>query len=401
MLTVVAQFVRAGGDSRIVLAHRARIEAIARNLIALRRAALALPASDPARGMIAAWSEADSALDPEPARYMRPYFGNSAEAARGFADLGRTWQQLALATHDETLAATGRNLIAEGESLARDLHQAMDRSTLRHQDPPCLPAIAGATEPFHIAVPLDSLDPLFRGYRSYMEMGFSGLLTRDEFQTVIRYRAAHRDSILGLPTAYGYNTHELAGFLTYGQAYGLIQHDFIREYLLTLYALMAHQYTRGTWTAPETRNLDESIDAAPYCVPAQLTVPMLTRWMLAFEDPRSETLWLAKATPREWLKDGGRISATDVPTRWGKISFSVSSRLRQNQITAAVEFGADKFPAVAILRLRVPDGRRLESVLLDGKPWADFDPLRETVTLLAGLSGSHTVDASFGGVRPH
>jgi len=46
---------------------------------------------------------------------------------------------------------------------------------------------------------------------------------------IVAYRSAHRDLILGLSTAYGDNTHELAGFLSYGHAYGLLQHDFIRE----------------------------------------------------------------------------------------------------------------------------------------------------------------------------
>ena len=31
-----------------------------------------------------------------------------------------------------------------------------------------------------------------------------------------------------------HNTAELAGFLSYGHGYGLLQHDLVREYLLEL-----------------------------------------------------------------------------------------------------------------------------------------------------------------------
>jgi hypothetical protein len=36
---------------------------------------------------------------------------------------------------------------------------------------------------------------------------------------------------------------------------------------------------------------------------------------------------------------------------------------------------------VTKLRLRVPEGNRISSVKLDGKPWAQFDALEETITI--------------------
>jgi len=395
MLTVVAQFVNAGGDASIVLKHRDRIDAVAKLLLALRREAQTLPPTDPAFGMIAGWSEADSAIDPDPARYVRPYFGNSAEAARGFHDLGKVWERLGGERNETTLADWGRTLVQEAAMLERDLQTAMSRSLITSTSPICLPSIAGVKEPFHLAVRRDALDPLFRGYRSYMEMLFSGELNRDQVEMIIRYRAAHRDIILGVPTAYGYNTNEPAGFLAYGHAYGLLQHDRVREFLLTLYSLMAHHYTRGTWTAPETRSINPATDAAPYCVPAQLVVPMLTRWMLAFEDPHSEILWLTKATPREWLADGQVISADNVPTRWGRINFAITSHVAAKRIEAVISLPTTPFVAAVTLRLRVPSGHRLTGVVLNGEVWKNFDPELETVNLPPRLSGRVTVVASY------
>jgi hypothetical protein len=128
----------------------------------------------------------------------------------------------------------------------------------------------------------------------------------------------------------------------------LIQHDSIREALLLMYAVMAHQYTRGTWTAPETRPVFNDNPAAPYCTPAQLVVALMTRWSLVFEDPMSETLWLGKAVPREWLKDGKNISIAAAPTQWGKVGFSVTSSLSQGKIGGPVALGEDRMVLVKV-----------------------------------------------------
>ena len=73
--------------------------------------------------------------------------------------------------------------------------------------------------------------------------------------------------LLGVPTAYAYNTKEMAGFLAYGNGYAMIQADRIRESLLLTYSTMAHQHTRGTWLAPETRKPLSTDESAPYCSP--------------------------------------------------------------------------------------------------------------------------------------
>jgi hypothetical protein len=212
-------------------------------------------------------------------------------------------------------------------------------------------------------------------------MLYSGNLTREQVKTIVEYRAAHHDIILGMPTVYGYNTREWGGFLSYGHGYGLMQYDYSREYLLLLYGLMAHQYTRGTWTAPETRSFDPNHFAAPYCSPAQMTVPLLTRWMLLFEEPESDLLWLAKGTPRAWLEDGQTIAVSNAPTRWGRVNFSLHSRLGSGKIDATLELPARPAGALVKLRLRVPAGHRIRSVQVNGKPWDMFDASEETVTL--------------------
>jgi hypothetical protein len=395
MLTIAAQYANYTGDEKLVLRHRARIDAIAKLLLSLRAKALALPAGQPAHGMISGWSEADACLDPDPPRYMQPYFSNSTEAARGFGELGAVWERIGRKQNLRELMQWGQKLREESVALNRDVQQAIARSMLTNTEPLFLPAIAGVKEPFHIAVARDKLDPQFRSYRAYMEMLYSGNLTREQVETVVNYRSAHRDVILGIPTCYGYNTHEVAGFLSYGHAYGLLQHDFVRPYLLTLYSLMAHQYTRGTWTAPETRPLGAKQFAAPYCTPAQMVVPLLTRWMLVFEDPATDELWLAKGTPRSWLEDGKRIAVTGAPTCWGRVSYSIRSRLAAHEIQVSLELPKAAATSRVRLRLRVPEGNRMRAAQLEGRPWDQFDAAQETITIPAGPGLRQELTVSF------
>jgi hypothetical protein len=380
MLTVMAEYANDSGDWKLLLEYRQRIDGITKLLLSMREKALKLPSSDPAFGMIAGWSEADSCLDPDPPRYMQPYFSNSTEAARGFGELGPVWERIGTMTKRPELESWGQRLVSESKALQKDIRMAIGRSMLKSDASACLPAIAGVKEPFDVALARDPLDPQYRAYRAYMEMLFSGNLAPEEVETIVNYRAAHRDTILGIPTAYGYVTHELAGFLTYGHAYGLIQTDLVRRYLLTLYSIMAHQYTRGTWTAPETRNIDPDRFAAPYCTPAEMVVPMMTRWMLVFEDPKTGTLWLAKGTPRSWLDDGKSFSVSNAPTQWGRVGFSVASHLKKGTITAMIQFSSSRGPLTE-LRLRVPEGNKISSVMLDGKPWTQYDTREEAIIL--------------------
>jgi len=356
-------------------------------LLGLRRTAQVLPVEHPAYGMIAGWSEADSCLEAEPARYLQPYLSNSAEAARGFGDLGAVWERSGLRRQSPELAAHGRELRREGKELGVDLQVAVGRSLLTDTSPVCLPAIAGAKEPPHVAAARDGSDPQFRAYRAYMEMLFSGQLNRATAETIVRYREAHRDIILGVPTAYGYNTGELVGFLSYGHGYGLLQHDFVREYLLELYSLSAHQYTRGNWTAPETRLIDPARTAAPYCVPSQLAVPLLVRWLLVWEDPNLEKLWLCRAVPQEWLEDGKTVAASGVPTRWGAVGFRIVSHLAENRIDAELVLPSPSAGQETKLRLRAPGGRAIEKVLLAGQPQPALTVSGDTITIPAAFSG--------------
>ena len=389
MLTIFAMYADHGGAAGLLLRHSKRIDAIADILLGMRRKALALDPSNPAYGMISGWSEADAVLEPDPARYMQPYFSNSCEAARGFRDLGLVWQRIG----DPVLRARGVQLEQESKSLQRDLDVAMQRSTLHVDGETALPTIAGAKEPFHVVLQHDRSDPQYRSYRSWIEMLHSGLLSDERIDEVVDYCERHHDIILGMPMAYGYRTFEMAGFLSYGHGYGLIQADRVRDALLMTYSLMAHQYTRGMWMAPETRRLAKGEWASAYCSPAQLAMALMTRWLLAFEDPRDGTLWLGKGLPRRWLASGGSVGVKAVPTRWGRVSYRLEPT--GPRIHAKVELPDSGIPRVR-LRLRHPEQRAIGAVTIDGRSMPSESHDQETISLPSGAHGKIEIIARFG-----
>ncbi len=395
MLAVVARYAAIGGDPKLLLRHRAKLDGIVAVLLGLRERAKRLPQNDPAYGLLSAWSEADSCLEDDPSRYMRPYFSNSTEAVRGFRDLGRAWQRIGRQSGDAGLTASGRKLVDEAAALEKDIAVATRRSLLQSDGRTVLPAIAGVQEPMHVAYQRDRSDPQWRSYRAYMEMLHSGILPAEQAAMIVDYRESHHDVILGVPTAYGYRTGELAGFLSYGHGYGLIRLDRIREALLLATSHMAHQHTRGMWMAPETRKVLSDEEAAPYCSPAQLVPPLMWKWLLVFEEPDADTLWIARGTPRDWLEDGKTVSVANAPTRWGRIGFSLRSRIAEGAVDAALQLPTSGIAAELRLRLRMPGGAHLLSTTVNGKPWHAIDAAQECIILPPGMAGDVTVTARY------
>jgi hypothetical protein len=105
-------------------------------------------------------------------------------------------------------------------------------------------------------------------------------------------------------------------------------------------------------------------------------------------DPESDTVWLGKAIPRQWLRDGETVSVTNAPTRWGRVSFSIASRAKAGRVDVSVRFPATGLRAETRLRIRADGDAPMKSVTLNGKPWTRFEPASEVVIVPAGTPGA-------------
>ena len=116
------------------------------------------------------------------------------------------------------------------------------------------------------------------------------------------------------------------------------------------------------------------------------------RQMLVMED--GGALWLARGTPRAWLEQGKRIAVSHAPTFFGETGYRIESDVANGSINAVVDVPSREAPGSIMLKLRHPTGAKMKGVRVNGRPWTDFDPIREIV-VLKGLSGRVTVSARY------
>ena len=101
------------------------------------------------------------------------------------------------------------------------------------------------------------------------------------------------------------------------------------------------------------------------------------RYALVRED--GESLWLGAGAPRRWLSPGEKIEVRAAPTYFGPVSYGIEAS--ETGITAHVELPTRNEFQAAWLVLRLPEGKQVRTVEIDGKPWKQFDPKTERIGL--------------------
>jgi hypothetical protein len=107
-----------------------------------------------------------------------------------------------------------------------------------------------------------------------------------------------------------------------------------------------------------------------------------------------DVLWLAKATPRAWLEQGKKISVKNAPTHFGSVGYEIVSDADNGRISATIEMPSRNAPKEVLLRFRHPKCAPIKGVTLNGKPWTEFNPDKETI-ILKGLTGTVAVTAQY------
>ncbi len=89
-------------------------------------------------------------------------------------------------------------------------------------------------------------------------------------------------------------------------------------------------------------------------------------------------LELAYATPRAWLEPGKRIAVRNMPTSFGPLSYEIASAARDVQ--ASIDVPAARRPVTLRLRLRLPAGRIISTVLVSGRPASTTEQPRPSIS---------------------
>ena len=103
------------------------------------------------------------------------------------------------------------------------------------------------------------------------------------------------------------------------------------------------------------------------------------RWMFIWDEDKD--LYLSKVMPRYWLAEGKEVSIKRAQTHFGPMSMSIKSSAAAGSIEMTIEPPTRNLPGAIYARFRHPEGKSMNRVTVDGKPWDKFDPAKEWVIL--------------------
>ncbi|HET6176067.1 MAG TPA: Tat pathway signal protein [Candidatus Sulfotelmatobacter sp.] len=384
-LSLVARYFHYTRDSALMLKHRAKIEATAKLLADMHDESLHLPQDNPGYGLIRGWSESDSCLGENPSLYWQPYYANSAFAARGFKDIAWAWRDLS-----RQKPAPGREALAESwlkrsKTLRDRTIESVEKNIQNDKTPPYIGLFPGTTLTFRESLEKERPSPQAWPHRPYAELLQADILPPRLANLVIDCMRAHGATTLGVVAnvwRFQEDGREILGFISYGYAQMLLRLDRIEEFLLFLYSHRYHAHTRGSWTAGEVTGITG--DSGTYCVPAQLTIPLLTRWMLVLEDSDEDVLYLAKGVPREWVGSGKEIRIEHAPTRWGRVGFNLITKRESKTVVGNMELSGAATPREVHFKLRLPAQMPLQSVVVNGQPASLGGVHKDSVIITTG-----------------
>jgi len=367
-LSLLARYFGYTRDNALMVKHREKIEATARLLAEMHDESLGLQQDNPAHGLIRGWSESDSCLSENPSLYWQPYYANSAFAARGFKDIARTWTELAHMNSSSSMEKLAHGWLERSQILQHRTIESIEQNIQRDKMPPYIGLFPGTTLTFRESLERERPSPQQWPHRPYAELLQADVLPPRLANQLIDCMRAYGATTLGVVAnvwRFQDDGREILGFISYGYAQALLRLDRIEEFLLFLYSHRYHAHTRGSWTAGEVTGITG--DSGTYCVPAQQTIPLLVRWMLVLEDSDEDRIYLAKGVPREWVVSGKEIRLENVPTRWGRVSFSLAAKPNAKSIVGQVELSGASAPKEVHLKVRLPLQTVLQRVTVNGQ----------------------------------
>jgi len=313
-------------------------------------------------------------------------YSNDVWCWRGLYEMGRTLVEVGKERLDNSMVETGDKLLQEAKAYKKDILASMEKTYDKTSKPGFLPVILGVKEPYpYLTVDIDAS---YANYHLYPDLLYAGFLDEEKATSVIRFREERGGELLGTTRFIDW----MDDWPAVGYGWAFINFDFINKLLMLYYGHMAHHQNRGTFLAYEQMDFKDTdgrgrLVKADNCIPATLVVPHLTRLMLVFEERDRDVVWLSKAAPRRWFEDGKKVSVQNAVTRFGNMSYVVWSKIGRKLITIELTLPDRGFKADIRLRLRPPNGYKIQRVELNDQEWTKFDANEEVITIPKGMKG--------------
>jgi hypothetical protein len=109
---------------------------------------------------------------------------------------------------------------------------------------------------------------------------------------------------------------------------------------------------------------------------------MQLRQMLLIEI--DDNLHLALGTPRSWLENGKQIAVDRAPSYFGEVAYRIKSFVSEGRIEAVVSPPVRNRPKNLYLRFRHPNRSSIKRIIINDRPWHDFDGAKEWIKLPVG-----------------
>lgn len=177
----------------------------------------------------------------------------------------------------------------------------------------------------------------------------------------------------------------------------LAQRGDTERMIVSFYGRLVHGQTRNTFSAGEGDNIGVYLGVEQRCSfgswnsANNLTLLENLRYMLLSDSydnftGEPDALLFAQATPREWLQQGKTIEFTNAPTIFGKASCKIISNIDHGSLQVSMTIPIRNPIQHLSLTLRLPNGKKIESVQLNGKNHLHFNAESETIDL-SGMTG--------------
>jgi hypothetical protein len=246
----------------------------------------------------------------------------------------------------------GEDLLREADLYRRDIVAAVDRLTDNSTDPWFIPWDLSAPK-------LD--DPYFNGACGPINLAYGGVLPRTDprIDHAIRWNIdrTHKGSPERSATKSMFYSQELA--IT------LLELGREEEFLRMFYTVLAANISPETLTTFEWWS-----NTQPHLHSVSSMIRM-ARTMLLQE--RDGALYLLQGVPCRWYEQGKEIKISAAPTNYGLLLLQVRSDLKNDRIRVHLDLPERIEKSPVKLCLRLPNGRKIVGVTVDGREHADFD----------------------------
>ena len=138
----------------------------------------------------------------------------------------------------------------------------------------------------------------------------------------------------------------------------LLELGRVEDFLRIFYTLLASDISHETLTTCEWRT-----NTQPHLHSISSLIRMVRTMMI---QERDGGLYLLQGTPRDWMEQGKTVRITEAPNWYGTLSLEVVSNIAARQVKAQLGIPERIGSTPMLLRLRLPSGKRIERVQVNG-----------------------------------